>query len=144
LALSKKNRFELLREFESVFKTALAHESGDPGVPFKEKNRGSKISWYSPFNPLSHHIPWAITSPWATTSPKATTSPWKNSDIGSKINSNFYKAQGMHTLHTVSSIVVLQNTLVPFFQVLFQNIFSIFLLIWTNLLYQPIKSLNLL
>jgi hypothetical protein len=38
LALSnKKNRIELLREFESIFKPALAHESGDPGVPFNEK-----------------------------------------------------------------------------------------------------------
>jgi hypothetical protein len=37
LALSKKNRIELLRECESIFKTALAHESGDPGVPFNEK-----------------------------------------------------------------------------------------------------------
>jgi hypothetical protein len=36
LALSNK-KIELLREFESVFKTALAHESGDPGIPFNEK-----------------------------------------------------------------------------------------------------------
>jgi hypothetical protein len=36
-------------EFESIFKTALAHESGDPGVPVNEKNRGSKISLYCPF-----------------------------------------------------------------------------------------------
>jgi hypothetical protein len=34
-ALYKKNRIELIREFESIFKTALAHESGDRGVPFK-------------------------------------------------------------------------------------------------------------
>jgi hypothetical protein len=27
---------EFLREFESKFKTALAHESGPPGVPFNE------------------------------------------------------------------------------------------------------------
>jgi hypothetical protein len=29
--------------------TALAHESGDPGVPFNENDRGSKISWDCPF-----------------------------------------------------------------------------------------------
>jgi hypothetical protein len=28
------SQIEFLREFESIFKTALAHESGDPGVPF--------------------------------------------------------------------------------------------------------------
>jgi hypothetical protein len=45
LALSnKRNRTELLREFESIFKTALAHESGNPGVPvpFNEKTKGRK------------------------------------------------------------------------------------------------------
>jgi hypothetical protein len=43
LALSnKKNRIELLREFESILKTALAHESGGPGVPFNEKTKGRK------------------------------------------------------------------------------------------------------
>jgi hypothetical protein len=41
---------EYLREFESICKTVLAHESGDPGVQFNEKNRGSKISWHCPFN----------------------------------------------------------------------------------------------
>jgi hypothetical protein len=35
---------EDLHEFESICKTVLAHESGDPGVQFNEKNRGSKIS----------------------------------------------------------------------------------------------------
>jgi hypothetical protein len=43
LALSiKKNGIEFLREFESsvsIFKTALAHESGDPGAPFNKNNR---------------------------------------------------------------------------------------------------------
>jgi hypothetical protein len=34
---SASNRIKLLRQFKSIFKTALAHESGDPGVPFKEK-----------------------------------------------------------------------------------------------------------
>jgi hypothetical protein len=33
------NRIELLREFESIIKTALAHESGDTGVLFNEKSR---------------------------------------------------------------------------------------------------------
>jgi hypothetical protein len=33
-----------LREYEYIIKTALALESGDPGVLFAEKNRGSKIS----------------------------------------------------------------------------------------------------
>jgi hypothetical protein len=37
-----ENRIELLGQFESVFKTTLAHESGDPGVPFKEKTEGRK------------------------------------------------------------------------------------------------------
>jgi hypothetical protein len=36
------DRIELLRKFESIFKTALAHESGNPGVPFNEKNKGRK------------------------------------------------------------------------------------------------------
>jgi hypothetical protein len=35
---------ELLRQFESICKTVLAHVSGDPGVQFNEKNRESKIS----------------------------------------------------------------------------------------------------
>jgi hypothetical protein len=39
-----KNRIELLREFESIFKTALAHESGDPGVPFNEKKTEGRKS----------------------------------------------------------------------------------------------------
>jgi hypothetical protein len=42
-------KIEYLREYEFIFKTALAHESGDPGVLFAEKNRGSKISWDCPF-----------------------------------------------------------------------------------------------
>jgi hypothetical protein len=29
---------------ESIYKTVLAHESGDPGVQLNEKNRGPKIS----------------------------------------------------------------------------------------------------
>jgi hypothetical protein len=37
-------KIEYLREYEFIFKTALAHESGDPEVLFAEKNRGSKIS----------------------------------------------------------------------------------------------------
>jgi hypothetical protein len=49
-SIFSSNRIELVREFESVFKTALAHESGDQGVLFNEKNQGSKISWDCPFN----------------------------------------------------------------------------------------------
>jgi hypothetical protein len=45
----ESNRIEFLREFESIFKTTLAPESGHPWVPFNEKNRGSKISWDCPF-----------------------------------------------------------------------------------------------
>jgi hypothetical protein len=39
-----------LREYESIFETALAHESVDPGILFDEKNQRSKTSWYCPFN----------------------------------------------------------------------------------------------
>jgi hypothetical protein len=39
-----------LREYEFIFKTALAHESGDPGALIDEKNWGSKILWHCPFN----------------------------------------------------------------------------------------------
>jgi hypothetical protein len=35
---------EYLREYEFIFETALAHESGGPKVLIDEKNRGSKIS----------------------------------------------------------------------------------------------------
>jgi hypothetical protein len=42
-------KIEYLHEYELIFKTASAHESGDPGVLFAEKNRGSKISWDSSF-----------------------------------------------------------------------------------------------
>jgi hypothetical protein len=41
---------EYLREYEFIFETALAHESGGPGVLIDEKNWGSKISWHCPFN----------------------------------------------------------------------------------------------
>jgi hypothetical protein len=41
---------EYLREYKFIFKTALAHESGGPGVLIDEKNWGSKISWHCPFN----------------------------------------------------------------------------------------------
>jgi hypothetical protein len=62
-------RFEFAEKFDSIrrrkskritppiwiyIQTTLAHESGDPGVPFKEKNRGSKISWDCPFNNVWH------------------------------------------------------------------------------------------
>jgi hypothetical protein len=38
------NLIKYLREFKSICKTVLAHESGDPGVQFNEKNRRSKNS----------------------------------------------------------------------------------------------------
>jgi hypothetical protein len=41
---SLSNLVEDLREFESICKTVFARDSGDPGVQFNEKNRGSKIS----------------------------------------------------------------------------------------------------
>jgi hypothetical protein len=41
---SASNWIELLRQFESIFKTPLAHESGDPGVPFKEKKTEGRKS----------------------------------------------------------------------------------------------------
>jgi hypothetical protein len=40
---------EYLRKYEFIFETALAHESGGPGVLIVEKNWGSKISWQGPF-----------------------------------------------------------------------------------------------
>jgi hypothetical protein len=49
-------KIEYLREYEFIFKTALAHESGDPGVLFAEKNRGSKILWDCPFKQRFLHI----------------------------------------------------------------------------------------
>jgi hypothetical protein len=48
---SSSNLFEYLSQFESICKTVLAHESGDPGVQFNEK-RGSKISQDCPFKIL--------------------------------------------------------------------------------------------
>jgi hypothetical protein len=38
-----------LRKYEFIFETGLAHESGDPGVLFSEKNWGLSISCYCPF-----------------------------------------------------------------------------------------------
>jgi hypothetical protein len=35
-------KIKYLREYEFIFKTALAHESGDPGVLFAEKTEGRK------------------------------------------------------------------------------------------------------
>jgi hypothetical protein len=40
---------EYFREYESIFETALSHESVEPGVLFNEKNQRSKISWDCPF-----------------------------------------------------------------------------------------------
>jgi hypothetical protein len=50
------NWIKLLCKFESIFKTALAHESGDQEVPFKENNHGSKILWDCPFNNRCHYL----------------------------------------------------------------------------------------
>jgi hypothetical protein len=47
---SASNRIELLRQFESIYKTALAHESGDPGVLFKEKTEGRTSRETVPLN----------------------------------------------------------------------------------------------
>jgi hypothetical protein len=55
LALSnKKNRIKFLREFESIFKTALAHESGKPGTLFNEKNKGKKSCESVPLSESLH------------------------------------------------------------------------------------------
>jgi hypothetical protein len=35
-----KQKIEYLREYKFIFETALAHESGGPGVLIDEKNRG--------------------------------------------------------------------------------------------------------
>jgi hypothetical protein len=40
---AESNRIEFLREFESKFKTALAHESGPTGLPFNTKIEGRKF-----------------------------------------------------------------------------------------------------
>jgi hypothetical protein len=48
-------KIEYLCEYEFIFKTALAHESGDLGVLFAEKNRGSKLSWDCPFKHVHSH-----------------------------------------------------------------------------------------
>jgi hypothetical protein len=45
-------KVDFLREYESIFETALAHESVGPGVLFDEKNQRSKISCYCPFKRL--------------------------------------------------------------------------------------------
>jgi hypothetical protein len=39
---SSSNLVKDLREFESICKTVLAHESGDPRVQFNEKTEGRK------------------------------------------------------------------------------------------------------
>jgi hypothetical protein len=61
------NLIEYLREFESICKTVLAHESGNPGVQFNEKIRGSKISWDCPFKASCNSlILWKKVTPLAT------------------------------------------------------------------------------
>jgi hypothetical protein len=49
---SSSNLIEYLRELESICKTVLSHESGDPGVLLNEKIRGPKISSDCPFKPF--------------------------------------------------------------------------------------------
>jgi hypothetical protein len=38
----RSNSAKFLRKFESIFKTALAHEAWHPGVPFNEKTEGQR------------------------------------------------------------------------------------------------------
>jgi hypothetical protein len=45
-------KVDYLREYESIFETALAHESVDPGVLFDEKTRGQKSRATVPLNLL--------------------------------------------------------------------------------------------
>jgi hypothetical protein len=47
---SSSNLIEYLREFESICKTVLAHESGDPGVQFNETTEGRKSRATVPLN----------------------------------------------------------------------------------------------
>jgi hypothetical protein len=42
-AIFSPNLIEYLREFESICKTVLAHESGGPGVQYNEKNDGRNL-----------------------------------------------------------------------------------------------------
>jgi hypothetical protein len=44
------NLIEDLRKFESICKTVLAHESGDPGVQVNEKTEGRKSRDTVPLN----------------------------------------------------------------------------------------------
>jgi hypothetical protein len=43
---------EYLRKYKFIFKTALAHELGDPGVLFAEKTEGQKSCETVPLNTL--------------------------------------------------------------------------------------------
>jgi hypothetical protein len=45
----ESNRITPQIRIYSIFKTALAHESGDPGVLFNKKKQGSKILCDCPF-----------------------------------------------------------------------------------------------
>jgi hypothetical protein len=47
-------KVDYLREYESIFETALAHESVDPGVLFNEKTRGRKSRATVPLNTTVH------------------------------------------------------------------------------------------
>jgi hypothetical protein len=48
-------KIEYLREYEFIFKTALAHESEDPGVLFAEKNDGRKSRETVPLSRFSQN-----------------------------------------------------------------------------------------
>jgi hypothetical protein len=43
VATPSSNLIEYLRECESICKTVLAHESGDPGVQFNENTEGENL-----------------------------------------------------------------------------------------------------
>jgi hypothetical protein len=49
-------KIEYLREYEFIFKTALAHESGDLGVLLAEKNEGRKSRETVPLSAFGPYI----------------------------------------------------------------------------------------
>jgi hypothetical protein len=50
---------EYLCKYEFIFKRALAHESGDPGVLFAKKTRRLKISLDCPFK-IILNLQWTV------------------------------------------------------------------------------------
>jgi hypothetical protein len=46
---------EYFREFKSIFETALARESGEPGVLYAEKTEGRKSRESVPLNSQNYH-----------------------------------------------------------------------------------------